>query len=83
MEEVKTNQRFSLFFPELRCSPLEFISRKTRQYLTETEKERLSLKQREFTFYVTFSQPLPWPWPWSWSLKLHIKSNDNYRKTLS
>ena len=79
MEQVKTRQKFSLFFAELRCSPLAFISRKTRQYLTETEKERLSLKQREFTFYVTFSQP--WLWPWSWLLKLH--TNDNYRKTLS
>ena len=57
---MDTRQRLSFSFLEFRCSPLELNSIKISQHLTNSTRwNKRGLKQREFTFQMTFS--LPWP----------------------
>ena len=56
------NTTISFSFCELRCGPLQFNSwRKSQTFdkWKELQQQRWSLKQRYFTFWVTFSLPLP------------------------
>ena len=62
VEDVNTKQRLCFSFPELRYPLSEFNSRKELpafDELNEMEFARWSLKQRDFTLYVTFSSQSP------------------------